>query len=666
MKGHFLSTCRQIIIFLIALGLFLTMCSTPTSMQFQKITNQTTTMPQNSFYANQPKRTVASNHTQQVLDFAYLALQAGQSQEVRDLLRDHPALENRTVKIAYSEALLALDEVELAILHLLSANKLQESWDVHWKLATAYTQLADFEKALVHYADAMNQGPTSTLVLNDYAYTLAAMGKIELAIETMQQSLRTDSSQYYLNWQLGDWAASIENYQLAIGFWQTAQRIRPNKEVQAQIENAHRFLPRPEPLQVQPEPPSVQLVHHHTVTKTGNASPIRVGLMEKVTTLTFSAGADFLITSSESTSLRAAGKTLWQIRLDPNEKDKIVMRSSQQEIQLTPPIRLVQTQPTTTFAIYDMAYGSGYFWAGRETRQYRGDMEFLLYPQGITVVNELPLEEYLYAVVPGEMIASWPMEALKAQAVAARTYTVFHLGRYHERGFDLLASVASAHYPGVSREHQRTTTAVNETKGQIITYLGQPIDAVYSANNGGIRASSAEVWGGNRAYLVSGHDGDELPFQSPTAFLHWLKDDADVYSNIGRQRSNFRWTRTYSRQELQRFAPTQIGELLDLRILDRGESGRVVTIEWVGTLGSTQVHRDAIRSSLGGLRSNLFIMHPRYNSDNTQIMQVIIWGAGWGHGVGMSQTGAYGMSERGYNYEDIIRFYYPSTQLQTR
>ena len=600
-----------------------------------------------------------------VLSLAYLYLESGQPQSAIDALYTYPKEPNLEMLTLYGTALRANNQAEQAIKPLVQAKEINDQWNINWQLALTYKALGENDKAILHFANAIKLGPPSPLILNDYAYTLAEMGNIHTAIETMEQSIRFDTSQYYLYWQLGEWAAEIEDFAKAIGYLQSAQRVRSVPEIQRQINLYQEHIPKPDTPKepVAPQPPT--LVTHRPVVSVSDATLIRIGLIERVSTATLSAGTSFELIHNDNVVATGSGNTLWELSLDPKKRNKLRLRNPiKPDITVSLPVRLRLIEPNTTFALYDMAYGEGYFWVGRETRQFRGELELLQFPAGLTIVNELPLEEYLYSVVPGEMIASWPMEALKAQAVAARTYTAFHLGRYSARGFDLLSSVFSAHYPGVTREHQRTTDAVIATRNQIITHNNLAIDAVYSANNGGIRSSSAEIWGGHRDYLLHGDDGAELPLTSPAIFNQWLREDSDAYSNIGIQRSNFRWTRTYSIQDLQRFAPTQIGQVLDLRVTERGESGRVTTIEWVGSNGRTSVSRDSIRGSLGGLRSNLFVMFPTYNALD-MLTGVTLWGAGWGHGVGMSQAGARGMATSGYSYLDILKHYYPNTKIET-
>ena len=134
---------------------------------------------------------------------------------------------------------------------------------------------------------------------------------------------------------------------------------------------------------------------------------------------------------------------------------------------------------------------------------YRGDLELMKSPGrwGITVVNVLSVEQYLYGVVGKEMSPSWSEEALKAQAVAARTYAIAHKRRFSQRGFDLTDDTSSQVYAGVGGESPTVIKAVNATKGEILTYQGKPIDAFFFSTAGGWTENSENVWGTYIPYL---------------------------------------------------------------------------------------------------------------------------------------------------------------------
>ena len=231
------------------------------------------------------------------------------------------------------------------------------------------------------------------------------------------------------------------------------------------------------------------------------------------------------------------------------------------------------------------------------------------------MINRLSVEEYLYSVVPSEMPAWWPAAALEAQAIAARSYTLYPRNRFAERGFDLLSSVTSAYYPGVTNEHPRTTTAVDATRGRVLQDGSRPLDAVYSANHAGYAEAAGSVWGWPNSLVVT--SDPLLPaletYRSPAEVYQWLITRPDSYS--GRPpyagRSSYRWNLLVPRETIeQRLADSgqPVGTVTRIAPGPRGITGRVESVTIYGSRGETEVRRDAIRSRLGGLRSNLFVV----------------------------------------------------------
>lgn len=294
---------------------------------------------------------------------------------------------------------------------------------------------------------------------------------------------------------------------------------------------------------------------------------------------------------------------------------------------------------------------------GDRTRNYRGEMEFRLLPEGITVVNELPLEEYLYGVLPREMPASWPVEAQKAQAVAARSYAVAKLGTYRSYGFDVLATQMSQVYGGYDSEHTNSTRAVNETRGQFVLYRAKPIEAFFHSSSGGFIEDSRDVWTEAREYL---------------------KGKADPYD---RNEAHYNWTVEYSQEQLVKRLTDRKGyynrpgqpekvfsRVDDIEVLEKTSTGtRVKKIRITGLdaekkpISAEVSNADSVRVVLG-LKSALFSIKKETDADK-KLNRVTITGSGFGHGLGMSQYGAYGMAGKGYNYQDILKYYYINSEV---
>jgi stage II sporulation protein D len=295
-------------------------------------------------------------------------------------------------------------------------------------------------------------------------------------------------------------------------------------------------------------------------------------------------------------------------------------------------------------------------------REYRGTLELRRSDSGLTVVNRIPLEAYVAGVVGAEMGRRAPgeEEALKAQAIASRTYAIRNQGRWKARGYDLAGTTSDQVYNGEGNENTLATAAVAATRGQILTWNNQPIDAFYFSTCGGRTEDGVAAFAGAaRPYLRSIDDVDETG-------TPWCASSP-----------RFRWSTGWNAAELaatlRRSLPAEnlpVGlgsNVTDLRIIDRTRTGRVATLALVGRNGRTVVTGQAIRRVLsplegGPLRSNDFTI--RISRSGGRIERVDIDGRGNGHGVGMCQWGAIGRARAGQTYQTILASYFPGTEIQ--
>ena len=305
-------------------------------------------------------------------------------------------------------------------------------------------------------------------------------------------------------------------------------------------------------------------------------------------------------------------------------------------------------------------------YSGWNGNWYRGPFRiFASQPQGVTLVNQVGLEDYLRSVLPNE-IGTPPetdFEAVKAQAVAARSYTVAYLGRRAPFGFDLYASVEDQVYAGVTRENAQSNRAVEATLGEVLVSDGQPIKALYSSACGGRTANVEDVW----------------PWDY-TPYLRSVRDDAGPgttpYCSIS---SNFRWREEWDPDSfvamVRQYGVTDNpaaasvgGDLLDVRVDKRSRSGRVQDLGITTTTGDLFFHGDRTRwvlrrpGSNAILRSSLFKIGIE-RGENGKSRRVVATGGGNGHGIGMCQWGAMGMARAGIGYRDILSHYYKATKL---
>ena len=269
-------------------------------------------------------------------------------------------------------------------------------------------------------------------------------------------------------------------------------------------------------------------------------------------------------------------------------------------------------------------------------RAYRGVVELRRGEAGLTVVNEVELEAYLYGVLKMEINPAWPAEAVKAQAVAARTLAVASLGRFAREGYDIRDTTDFQVYGGVTFEDPRATAAVDATRGLVMTYRGQPILAVYHADSGGRTESSENVWGQAYPYLR----GVEDPYSAGSPYERWS------YSVSANQL-----------EESLRRGGVAVRGLRAVEVAEVSESGRALRVRLVGMEG-LEISGHRLRMLVGPdvLRSTLFWVR-------TEGGMVTFEGRGWGHGVGLSQWGARGMALRGFDFVRILQHYYTGVQV---
>lgn len=271
--------------------------------------------------------------------------------------------------------------------------------------------------------------------------------------------------------------------------------------------------------------------------------------------------------------------------------------------------------------------GGGYVFIG--DRWYRGKTLVFKSDKGLTAVNYVDLEQYLYSVLGGEMNGNWPQEALKAQAVAARTYAIYKRETQRNGIYDLGNTPAWQVYLGVTSESSGTHAAVDATTGQVLTYQNRIILSVFHACSGGHTENVEDVWGDAR-----------LPY------LRGVQDfDQNVRACL--------WVKTITGDEISKRI-FGVGNVVSLSA-NLTTYGSIKTMKFVGDRGTRELKGEAVRNALG-LRSMRFNI--------TQAESGLQFnGFGWGHGLGMSQWGAYYLAKHGVNYQQILGHYYRGTSL---
>ncbi|MBD3288166.1 SpoIID/LytB domain-containing protein, partial [candidate division KSB1 bacterium] len=327
----------------------------------------------------------------------------------------------------------------------------------------------------------------------------------------------------------------------------------------------------------------------------------------------------------------------------------------------------------------DVRVGEGYHFENTETRSYTGLLNFVIDRFGkVTVVNSLPIEKYLSGVVASEMNPAAPIEAVKSQSVAARGYTLSRLNMQHPLDpFDLCDEVHCQVYGGTRRANENTQRAVRETSGKVLMNENNICETYYLAVCGGHTENNENVWDGKSLpYLRGIFDLPEEQVTVPEDFLfnernvrRWIEEKPRVYCNLDLietpsyleyAKKYFRWEVKHTQYDMQRIIRAKsgkdVGQIIDIIPRERGISGRLIKVEIKGTAGSFVIEKELeIRKALSDnyLYSSCFVVD-RVIYDGGVPSLFVIKGAGWGHGVGMCQTGAAVMAMKGSNYRDIL------------
>jgi len=274
------------------------------------------------------------------------------------------------------------------------------------------------------------------------------------------------------------------------------------------------------------------------------------------------------------------------------------------------------------------------FSSPRKKKIVRGKLLIVNKGGFLLVINMVDIEKYLYSVVPSESYASWPLETLKAQAVAARTYALYQIRHRQDWDYDLVDYAGDQAYEGVSREHPRTTQAVNETCGLTLEYNGRPILAMYTANSGGFTADPQYVFSMKLPYMTSREDPASKKGKMAT------------------------WTRNYPISEVEkrlRNVGCHLKGIKDIRPHTVSPSGRIIKVRVYHSEGENVLRTwSTVRRALE-LPEILLNIERRGH-------KIIFEGKGWGHGIGYSQEGGAILGKRN-DYKHILRFYYPKAKL---
>ncbi|MDE2509568.1 MAG: SpoIID/LytB domain-containing protein [Elusimicrobia bacterium] len=389
----------------------------------------------------------------------------------------------------------------------------------------------------------------------------------------------------------------------------------------------------------------------------------------------------------------------WTVRIVPPKKRKgrarLELRGPDGEVRVVPGdlVRLEPKDPVHgALSLEDDPRKGGPLGTGRAMR---GSIEAALFNRrrSLRLVNIVNLEDYTEGVVGAEMPSNSPLESLKAQALIARTHALLikTVSKRHRReGYDVCDDQHCQVYAGLRAENERTRAAVAATRGQVAVYKGQLAHVLYSSNCGGSSQSGDDIGWGHVPYWTRASDSPApiAPPASPSELRHYLSTWPATYDKPSGyvHPSHSRWARVIAAKDLEERVNRRhkIGRLKGLRVLRRAPTGNVEALLLLGSKRNLKLTDEfAIRGVLGAgsLRSTLFVVDTEYARETIPApkkrkghkapapksvlvpKEFVFRGGGWGHAVGLCQSGAIGRAEAGQDYETIVKAYFAGVQL---
>lgn len=291
--------------------------------------------------------------------------------------------------------------------------------------------------------------------------------------------------------------------------------------------------------------------------------------------------------------------------------------------------------------------------------------------QGKLNLNQIvALEEYIAGVLPNEIGTASPLEALKVQAVAARTHALSLLlyNRHRDQGFDLCSSTHCQVYKGRHLRSALIEEAVMETAAEVLIVEGRVADATYHSSCGGKTDSSAKIWKGALLPHLSGSicypEAAEYDLSTEQGAARWLEFKPDMKGMSSWEKASISWQRSITKAQLAK--NVGLKQLKRIQIIERGSSGRILKLKLSGDRELVLDGEFKIRQAFGNLPSSFFCVNGMKGQSSMQLSGTIhLSGRGSGHGVGMCQVGTLRKARAGLSYTEILESYYPNTQIKS-
>ncbi|MFA5161126.1 MAG: SpoIID/LytB domain-containing protein [Elusimicrobiales bacterium] len=552
----------------------------------------------------------------------------------------------------------------------------------HVNLARAYLGLGDDKTAEKHFRAALARDRNFALAWYFLAKLAESRKNLTEAAKCYSETLKSDSQFLEARRDAGEVLRELGDYDQAWLNYTKASNAEPGNAFLKQrlAEIAPKLTKKPEQIL----PPKIIARHSRIGLIPARGSPsIRVGLGTDmsglpvcVSSISFSPANQFTVRDGSTGKKLAtgAGGEFWSVTASSGAA-QLINSSGTVAARFSNSITIHQSEKYAhTTILRGLASGSGTAWENAADRELRGDLKIIFSKKrdGFYAVNLLNIEEYAAGVLAAEMPASYPLGALKAQAVMARTYALhYSKAEFADWSYDICDEQHCQVYAGVSAETPRTNAAVLETRGLALTSGGGPIAAYFSSNCGGFTQDGTYSGWPAAPYLrtvsdyLDWHDTPGYPY----GFVRLLQYTPDAFCGSAGQAGDpqFRWTRFVAEADLRARAAAlkNIGRIKAVVPVKRSESGHTGRLRIQGQTGDIFIDNDyPIRKILGigAFRSSDFVVETNYGPDKMP-ESFIFYGGGWGHGVGCCQTGAKGHAEAGESFSEILSHYYPGAEL---
>ena len=570
---------------------------------------------------------------------------------------------------------LKAEEALVTILNSESAN-----WEAYYWLGCVYLEsgrIVEAEEKL-HKVVEINSEKNITYIKLGQLYEKKA--DFVNAIINYKLAIRYDKTYTELYRKIAELYELQNDNIKAYNYWHKIQNIDTNNEVAIQKTNqfmatipylqkkAKEFVDLKKTERAMIMPPDKK-----GVADIENIAQIKVGLMQGVSSISLKCGSGFDFANEKSeTVFKGLKLTEYFFEYD-KDKAEPFFSDNITKTYFKKDMYLLISNPEATTTIYNIQYAQGFYWSEKKDTTYRGNFLVRYQDGGFTLINLINMEEYLYGVVPSEIPSNWSQEALKAQAVAARTYTFQHMEKHIKKGFDVCSQQHCAVYSGLNGENKSTNIAVNDTRGQVLYGSNSKLlDTFYSHCCGGYTQDASEVWGMHKNNsLIGVYDGKNNMWNFPLSpyFLEqYVRTSPKVYCTAtGEQETSFRWIRYLDANSLSYYLDRkgELGKIKEVKPLKRAKGGALTKLYILGDKGNKTYDFDSMRTVLGKMRSN--VVKWEYMKDSQgYVKEIYIYGAGWGHGVGMCQRGLKGMAEDNQDYKSMLYHYFPGAYIKNR